>query len=57
MRKQYHLQPTQNGFNAWDVDKLIEASKDFPVVQVDLNEIKELDENFWYNGFADELPY
>jgi len=51
------LQPTQNGFNAWDVDKLIEASKDFPVVQVDLNEIKELDENFWYNGFADELPY
>lgn len=45
--------PTQNGFDAWDVDKLIEATKDFPVIQVDLDDIDELDENFWYQGVGD----
>lgn len=50
MRKQYHLLPTQKGFDAWDVDKLIEASKDLPLVQVHLDDINELDENFWYQG-------
>jgi hypothetical protein len=53
MRKQYHLLPTQNGFDAWDVDKLIEASKDLPLVQVHLDDIEELDENFWYQGAGD----
>jgi hypothetical protein len=55
MRKQYHLRRTQRGFDAWDIDKLVEASKSFPVVTVDLDEIKELDENFWYNG-PDNIP-
>ena len=55
MRKQYHFRPSKNGFFAWDVDKLIAASKDFPVVSVDLGDIKELDENFWYNG-ANDVP-
>jgi hypothetical protein len=53
MRKQYHLRPARRGFDAWDVDKLIEASKDFPVFQVNLEDIKELDENFWYQGEND----
>ena len=53
MRKQYHLRPKQNGFDAWDIDKLIEASKTFPVVSVNLDDIKDLDENFWYNGDND----
>jgi hypothetical protein len=55
MRKQYHLRPSGKGFNAWDIDKLLEATKDLPVVSVNLEEIKELDENFWYQG-EDDLP-
>ena len=53
MRKQYHLRLTNKGFDAWDIDKLIEASKTFPVVSVNLEDIKELDENFWYQGEGD----
>ena len=53
MRKQYHLRKTDQGFDAWDVDRLIEASKSFPVVSLDLDDIEELDENFWYNGDTD----
>lgn len=53
MRKQYHFRPSENGFYAWDVDKLIAASRKFPVVHVNLDDIKELDENFWYNGEED----
>lgn len=48
MRKQYHFQPSENGFYTWDVDKLVGKSKNFPVISVKLDEIKELDENFWY---------
>jgi hypothetical protein len=55
MRKQYHFQPSKNGFYAWDVDKLIEKSKDLPRIPVLLADIKELDETFWYNG-SDSKP-
>ena len=53
MRKQYHFRPSKNGYYAWDVDKLVESSKDFPVISVKLSKIKELDENFWYGGHND----
>lgn len=55
MRKQYHLRKTHHGFDAWDIDKLVEASKSLPVVPLNLDEIKELDENFWYNG-PNDIP-
>ena len=47
------MRKTHHDFDAWDIDKLIEASKTFPVVAVDLDGIKELDENFWYQGEHD----
>jgi hypothetical protein len=50
MRKQYHFQPSKNGYYAWDVDKLIERSKDLPRILIQLTDIKELDETFWYNN-------
>ena len=50
MRKQYHFRPSKNGFYAWDVDKLIALTKDLPQISVKLDEIKELDENFWFQG-------
>jgi len=53
MRKQYHLRRSHQGFDAWDVDKLIEASSAFQVETVNLDDIKDLDENFWYNGEND----
>ena len=55
MRKQYYFQPSKNGFYAWDVDKLVESSKDLPQISVKLTDIKELEENFWYNG-PDSMP-
>lgn len=55
MRKQYYFRPSKNGFYAWDVDRLVERSKDLPVILVKLTDIKELDETFWYNG-ADSKP-
>ena len=55
MRKQYHFQPSKNGFYAWDVDKLVEITKDFPRILIPLDQIKELDENFWYQE-KDKIP-
>ena len=48
MRKQYHFRPSQQGFHAWDVDPLVEKSRDLPHILVKLEDIKELDENYWY---------
>lgn len=55
MRKQYYFRPSGNGFYAWDVGRLVERSKDLPVISVKLTDIKELDEAFWYNG-VDSKP-
>jgi hypothetical protein len=49
MRKQYYFLPSKNGFYAWDVDKLVALSQGFPVVEVELSNIKELDEPFKEN--------
>lgn len=50
MRKQYHFQPSKNGFYAWDVDRLIALTKGLPQISVKPDEIKGLDENFWYQN-------
>ncbi|MEN8125026.1 MAG: hypothetical protein ABFR32_07820 [Bacteroidota bacterium] len=56
MRKQYHFRPSKNGFYAWDIGKLVEKAKDFSVISVKLEDIKELDENYWYNDYPKNLP-
>ena len=48
LRPQYHFQPSKNGYYAWDVLKLIKLSKELDVVEVELSEIKELDQNYWF---------
>lgn len=50
MRKQYYFRPSSNGFYAWDVDRLIELSKDFEVMSIRLDAIREIDENHWFNN-------
>ena len=55
MRKQYFFLPSEKGYHAWDVERLTELTRDFPVISVKLSNISELDENFWYQGVND-LP-
>lgn len=52
MRKQYHFRSSKKRYFDWDIDKLIEKSKDFPIVSVKIENIKELDENFWYSDYS-----
>ena len=55
MRKQYHFRPAQQGVLIWDVDRLLELTKDFPRIEVPLSEIRELDETFWFD-VNDDAP-
>ena len=55
MRAQYHFRPSANGFYAWDVRKLVRLSVDLPVVSVQLADISELDELWWYQS-GDDRP-
>lgn len=49
MRKQYHLRRSDRGTLAWDVDRLIELSKNFTPKSVLLSDIRELDQSFWFS--------
>ncbi len=54
MRKQYHFWPGDHGLDAWDVQRLIELSRDLPVVEVPLDSIGEVDSNYWFGGVFDD---
>ena len=49
MRKQYYFRPSDRGLLAWDVDRLVQLSKDLPRRSVPLSDIGELDEE-WVGG-------
>jgi hypothetical protein len=49
VRKQYHFWPGEEGLDAWDVDRLVELSKDLPVKDVDLASIDEIDSVYWFD--------
>jgi hypothetical protein len=53
MRKQYYFRPSPVGLLAWDVDRLVELSRNFIVRAVPLEEIQELDDALFG---ADEAP-
>jgi hypothetical protein len=53
LRKQYYFRPSRRGLLAWDVDRLIQLSSHLPRKRVPLNEIRELDED-WFG--EDERP-
>lgn len=52
MRKQYHLWPAGAGFDAWDVHRLIELSRDLPVQLIAVESVSELDTEYWFEGSA-----
>ena len=49
VRKQYHVWPGATGIDAWDVDRLIGLSHDFPVTDVDVSTIAEVDAVYWFD--------
>jgi hypothetical protein len=55
VRKQYHFWPSQRGLQAWDIDRLVELSRNFPVKKVAVDAIRELDEVYWFDD-DDEKP-
>ena len=52
MRKQYHFWPGEQGFDAWDVDRLVELTKDLPVAEVELSDIDEVDSAYWFDEWS-----
>jgi len=53
VRKQYHFWPATSGsglFDAWDVDGLIVKSAHFPIENLDIASVSELDTNYWSDG-------
>lgn len=55
MRKQHHFWPGDKGFDAWDVDRLIELSRGLPIETVAVDSIAEIDTAHWFDGSA-EVP-
>lgn len=51
VRKQYHFWPGRSRLDAWDVDRLIELSRNFPVIEIDPASIDELDSEYWFNEY------
>jgi len=50
VRKQYHFWPGERGLDAWDVDRLITMSAGLPVLDVPLEEIADVDTDYWFDG-------
>lgn len=49
MRKQYHFWPGASGLDAWAVDRLVELSRDFPIADVDISTIGDVDAVYWFD--------
>jgi hypothetical protein len=49
VRKQYHFWPGAGGLDAWDVDRLIELSRDLAIVEIDVATIREVDSVYWFD--------
>lgn len=48
MRKQYHFRPSPGGLYAWDVQRLIALADQLPTEEIALDQVAEIDENWWY---------
>jgi hypothetical protein len=55
MRKQYYFRKSPSGYLAWDVERLIALTTGFPVLDVPLSEIAEIDEPFQLEGIDEVL--
>ena len=48
MRKQYHFRKKQGDTYIWDVHRLVDLTKNHIIKEIDLCDIKELNEPYWY---------
>ncbi len=53
LRKQYNFHASENGLLSWDVDRLIELTKNLPIKTIPLEEINEFNDVYWY-GLSEE---
>jgi len=53
LRKQYHFRTIGAKLYAWDIHRLIRLSKPLTPLSVRVDDIPELDENWWYETSAD----
>ncbi|MEL4181280.1 hypothetical protein [Roseateles sp. PN1] len=49
MRKQYHFRKSEQGLLAWDVHRLISLTQAIQPRAVQLSDIREVDESYWYD--------
>lgn len=56
MRPQYHFRPSPRGLLAWDMRKIVEASAGLAPEPVQLTDIAELDEDWWFAQNATPTP-
>lgn len=52
MRRQYHSKRVGGRNLIWDVHRLVELTRSYPVHEVPLSSIAELDECFWFDAEA-----
>lgn len=53
IRTQYYFRHSKQGLLAWDIRRLVELARDFPVEEIQLADIAELDEAHWYEHEGD----
>ena len=49
MRKQYHFYKGRRGLDAWDVDRLVELSRGFSVIDVEIESLADVDAVYWFD--------
>lgn len=50
VRKQYHFWPRGTGLDAWDVDRLIDLTKNLAAEEVPLADLPEVDSVYWFSS-------
>lgn len=53
IRPQYHFRRTEAGLCAWNVQRLVELSRNLPINMTTATAFAELDENHWYSHGTD----
>lgn len=53
MRQQYHRRLVDGEAHIWDVHRLVELSRDLPVLLVEVDAIAEVDERWWFQDEDD----
>lgn len=55
LRKQYHFRKIGQDVHIWDIHRLVRLSRQFTASLVPLEQISEIDENWWYDD-PERLP-